>query len=318
VLREITITGPNDAKELRAALREGFFLVRNTVPEGLLDDAYAMLHTFFHLPAEDKLSCRVEGTNGQSGYTPALVETAEKSTRPDWKELFHWGTRLPANHPLRARYPARYPPPTFPDRLVPGIGAALTELHARMLAFQIRVVGTIAEYLGIPAGYFAEMLDDGPVVNRATWYPPMDTAPSREHMWAVEHQDFDLITALPRATAAGLQVRREDGEWLPVEVVEGYAVVNIGMVLERLTNGLARAAVHRVLAGPEQHAGRLSIVQFCHPTPWTILSPVLLAEADHHLPRYPTMTADALFQRTMYRINRLDPVAEHHDGPALA
>jgi isopenicillin N synthase-like dioxygenase len=306
MLREIRTGGPNSDKELRAALREGFFLVRNTVPETLLDDAYGKLHEFFHLPSHSKLQCRAPGTNGQAGYTPALVETAEKSHRADWKELFHWGIRLPDGHPLLRRFPARYPAPVLPDDLVPGIAVALTDLHTRMRDLQLAVVATIAEGLGIPSGYFAEMLVDGPVVNRATWYPPMRSAPSDKHVWAVEHQDFDLITALPRATAAGLQVLGEDGQWLSVDVPGDYAVVNVGMVLERLTNGLARAAVHRVVARPGQDGGRLSIVQFCHPTPWTVLTPLPLGDDGPAVPRYPTLTADALFERTMYRINRLD------------
>ncbi|WP_030744082.1 isopenicillin N synthase family oxygenase [Streptomyces sp. NRRL S-31] len=307
MLHEIDVAGRTGSATVRAALGDGFFLVRNAVPESLLDEAYQLLEQFFALPLDDKKSVRVPGSNGQSGYTPPLVETAEKSGRtPDWKELFHWGAALPAGHPLRTRYPARYPDPCLPDELVPGIGKVLSELHTRMKAFQVKVVGTIGEALGVPAGYFEEMLDDGPVVNRAAWYPPMGGAPSEQHTWAVEHQDFDLITALPRATAPGLQVLHHDGEWLSVDAPEGYAVVNVGMVLERLTDGLARAAVHRVVADPQQSGGRLSIVQFCHPTPWTVLTPLRLPGSEGQPQRFPTLTADALFQRTMYRINRLD------------
>lgn len=306
MLREIDITGKAARAEVLAALQDGFFYVRNTVPESLLDEAYQLLTEFFRLPADVKRSCRVPGSNGQSGYTPPLVETAEKSTAPDWKELFHWGASLPPEHPLRVRYPSRYPDPCLPDDVVPGIGRVLTELHARMAAFQLEVVGTIGQALNVAPEYFAELLEDGPVVNRAAWYPPMEAAPSEEHVWAVEHQDFDLITALPRATAAGLQVLHRDGEWLGVDAPHGYAVVNVGMVLERLTDGLARAAVHRVVADADYTGGRLSIVQFCHPTPWSVLTPLRLPGRETVPQRFPTLTADALFERTMYRINRLD------------
>ncbi|MGC9542817.1 isopenicillin N synthase family dioxygenase [Streptomyces sp. UG1] len=305
MLKEIDLERPGGREHLRDALRDGFFLVRNTVPESLLDEAYAFLHTFFALDPDSKNTCRVAGSNGQSGYTPPLVEHAEKGTVPDWKELFHWGAPLPAQHPLRLRYPARYPDPYFPDHLVPGIGSALRELHTRMVRFQHDVVRTLADALGAHPDYFTDMLEDGPVVNRATWYPPMGQAPSDRHVWAVEHQDFDLITALPRATASGLEVL-VDGEWLAVDAPPGYAVVNVGMVLDRLTNGLARAAVHRVVARPGQREGRLSIVQFCHPAPWTALTPLRVPGAETGPQRFATLTADELFQRTMYRINRLD------------
>ncbi|MFD5969040.1 isopenicillin N synthase family dioxygenase [Streptomyces sp. NPDC058783] len=305
MLKAIDLDRPGSHTHLRAALHDGFFLVRNTVPESLLDEAYDFLHAFFALDADAKQSCRVPGTNGQSGYIPPLVEHAEKGAVPDWKELFHWGRPLPAHHPLRQRFPDRYPDPYFPDHLVPGIGSALRELHGRMLRFQHDVVRTLAEALGAHPDYFTDLLEDGPVVNRATWYPPMAQAPTDRHVWAVEHQDFDLITTLPRATSAGLEVL-VDGEWLSVEAPPGHAVVNVGMVLDRLTNGLARAAVHRVVAPPGQREGRLSIVQFCHPAPWTTLTPLRVPGAEEGPQRFATLTADELFQRTMYRIRRLD------------
>jgi len=314
MLQEIGIRTAGDGAHIRKALRDGFFLVRNPIPASLLDEAYGLLETFFRLGADEKAGCRVPGSNGQSGYTPPLIETAERSKAPDWKELFHWGRELPAAHPLAERFPSRYPRPYMPDRLVPGVGAALTELHARMLEFQLDVVAAIAHALGAHPGYFAEMLEDGPVVNRATWYPPMEQAPSPDHLWAVEHQDFDLITALPRATASGLQVLKDE-EWLSIDVPDDYAVVNVGMVLERLTNGLARAAMHRVAASPGQTGGRLSIVQFCHPAPSTVLTPLRIPGEEDEPLRFPTLTADDLFRRTMYRINRLESGGGQSEKP---
>ncbi|GAA2986219.1 isopenicillin N synthase family dioxygenase [Actinokineospora diospyrosa] len=295
---EINTTGPRQ----RQALGQGFFLVRHPISETLLDDAYGGLAEFFALPAAVKATCVVPGTNGQSGYTPALVETAANTTTADWKELFHWGRTLPDTHPLATRYPARYPRPHWPDDLVPGLGRVLSALHTAMFDFQLSVVDTISDNLGVPRGFFRDMLLDGPVANRASWYPPMSQAPGDEHVWAVAHQDFDLVTMLPRATTAGLEVQL-DGEWVRVQAPPGYAVINAGMVLDRLTNGAVPAATHRVVATADQREGRLSIVQFCHPVPSTVLTP-LTVDGGH--PRYSTVTAADLFDLTMYRINRLE------------
>jgi isopenicillin N synthase-like dioxygenase len=148
------------------------------------------------------------------------------------------------------------------------------------------------------------MIEEGPVVNRATWYPPMSLAPDDEYVWAGAHTDFDLITALPRATSAGLEVMRAD-EWVAVTPPPGSAVINGGIVLERLTNGLIPAAVHRVRSPAGATGGRLSIVQFCHPTPWTVIGPV--ANIGPSTPiRFASIAADDLFTQAMYRINRLD------------
>jgi isopenicillin N synthase-like dioxygenase len=293
--------------DMREALRDGVFLARHSIPTALLDDSYGLLGEFFALPPEAKLAYRVPGTNGQAGYTPALIETAERSRQADWKELFHWGRPLPAAHPLRQRYPSRYPDPVMPDEVVPGIGAALTKLHEAMAEFQLGVTDLIAAALEVDPGFFREMLSDGPVVNRAAWYPPIADAPGQGHVWAVEHQDFDLITALPRATCAGLEVQA-GGEWHRLTPPDGYAVMVTGMVLERLTGGAVPAVFHRVAAVPGRPEARLSIVQFCHPAPWTVLAPLAVPAGMGAPARFPVLTAGDLFDRTMYRINRLDPV----------
>jgi hypothetical protein len=70
----------------------------------------------------------------------------------------------------------------LPDHLVPGIGAVLAELHQRMFSFQLAVVTVIAGNLGVPAGYFAEMLEDArlstgrPGIPRWRRPPPTSTS----------------------------------------------------------------------------------------------------------------------------------------------
>lgn len=289
----------------RHALRNGIVIARSPIPRSLLQETYGLLEDFFKLPRAAKMTCHAPGTNGQAGYTPALIETAERSSKPDWKEIYHWGKALSHQHPLRQRYPARYPDQVLPDALVPGIGAAMTRLHSAMLDFQLSVAETIGEAFGIGPTYFREMLEDGPVVNRAAWYPPMAQAPSEGHVWAVEHQDFDLITAMPPATSSGLEILL-NGTWQAVSPPEDYAIVIAGMVMERLTGGLMPAVFHRVTALSGQDYGRLSIVQFCHPAPWTVLTPLNLGDDGMNGTPIPTLTAGDLFDRTMYRINRMD------------
>ncbi|WP_171052803.1 isopenicillin N synthase family oxygenase [Streptomyces marianii] len=315
MLTEIPLGPHGDREHIRGALRDGSFLVRSTVPESLLDEAHGFLLAFFALPSEAKADCRVPGGNGQSGYAPPQVATAGKSTTADCGELFRWGSTLPAGHPLRVRFPARYPAPYFPDHLVPGIGSALRELHGRMLRFQHDVARTVGGALGAHPDYFSEILEDGPVVNRAIWHPPSDPVPPAGRARAAEYRDPDLITAQPRATAGGLQVLI-DHEWTAVDVPEGYAAVNVGTVLDRLTNGLARAAVQRVVAVPGQREGRLSIAQFCHPAPWATLAPLPVPGRVERPHRFPALTAEELFQRSVYRMSRFDSRYQPLEPPA--
>ena len=82
----------------------------------------------------------------------------------------------------------------------------------------------------------------------------MPEAPAgKEHVWAGEHADINLITALPRATAPGLQVKTDDG-WVDAVAPEGKVIINTGMMLEVLSNGVIPPGVHRVVADPDLRA----------------------------------------------------------------
>ena len=111
------------------SLATGFVYVRHDLPEDLLDDAYGRLADFFALPRERKDRYTVPGSNGQTGYTGLLVETAAISAVPDWKEMLNWSAPVPDGHPLRKRFPHRYGDPTLPDEDLPGTTEGLMDFH---------------------------------------------------------------------------------------------------------------------------------------------------------------------------------------------
>ncbi len=91
------------------SLATGFVYTSSDLPHDLLDSAYGLLQRFFALDVETKQRFRAPGASGQTGYTGVLVETAAGSERPDWKEMLNWSAPLPADHPLRRRFPGLYP-----------------------------------------------------------------------------------------------------------------------------------------------------------------------------------------------------------------
>jgi isopenicillin N synthase-like dioxygenase len=288
---------------VRRSLETGFVFTSHDLPESLLDDAYGMLAAFFGLPAEDKARWTVPGSHGQTGYTGLLVETAAGAAQPDWKEMLNWGTDLPAGHPLRARYPHRYPDQVLPDDAVAGIRAVLMTFHRRVLDLQARFLRIIAAGLGCHPSFFDDLLVDGSHLTRAIHYPAMKLAPSTDHVWAGAHTDINLITALPRATGPGLQLRSGDG-WVDLSPPPGHVVINTGIMLDRLTNGRIQAGVHRVVAAPGG-ADRYSVVQFCHPAPWFQLAPLPSCVDDAHPLQYATIEAGDLLDRVLHDIKLL-------------
>jgi isopenicillin N synthase-like dioxygenase len=121
-------------------------------------------------------------------------------------------------------------------------------------------------------------------------------------VWAAEHGDINLITALPRATARGLQVRTEGG-WIDALPPADHAVVNTGIMLEHVTNGVIPTGIHRVIAGEGQAGDRYSVVQFCHPTPWTILSPISSCVTPDNPQRFAPIEAGDRLDQVLWEIN---------------
>ena len=287
------------------SLATGFVYTSHDLSEDLLDTAYGMLATFFHEPLEVKQRFVAAGAHGQTGYTGVLVETAASYDRPDWKEMLNWSRPLPAGHPLRRKYPAAYPEQVMPEAAVPGITQVLMAFDAALADLQMRFLRIIAVGIGCHEAFFDEMVGDGPTLNRAIRYPPMPEAPPGGHVWAAEHGDINLITALPRATAAGLQVRVGD-TWIDAAPPAGHSIINTGIMLERLTNGIIPIGWHRVMAPEGATQERFSVVQFCHPRPWTILQPVPSCVTAKHPQRFGAISAADALDEVLYQINLIE------------
>jgi isopenicillin N synthase-like dioxygenase len=288
------------------SLASGFVYTSHDVAETLLDDAYGMLAAFFALDPDAKARSVAPGTHGQTGYTGLLVETAAVADLPDWKEMLNWGRSVPDGHPLRRKYPHRYHDPVLPERDVPGITDVLLRFHDGLLELQRRFLRIVAVGLGCHVDFFDRLLLDGPTLSRAIHYPAMASAPAPGHVWAGEHADINLVTALPRATERGLQVRGAGGEWIDAAPPTGHAIVNTGMMLERISNGTIPAGWHRVVAAEGQAGDRLSVVQFCHPTPWTILSPVPSCVSPERPQRYGGIPAGDRLDEVLWEINLVE------------
>ncbi|MCU1454576.1 MAG: iron/ascorbate oxidoreductase [Acidimicrobiales bacterium] len=289
------------------SLATGFVYLGHDLAEDLIDTAYGLLAAFFSLDPETKAQYVAPGSHGQTGYTGLLVETAAIADEPDWKEMLNWGHSIPAGHPLRRKYPHRYMDQVLPESAVPGITKVLGELHDRVFDIQRRFLRIVALGIGCHESFFERMLIDGSTLSRALRYPDMREAPGDQHVWAGEHADINLITALPRATAPGLQVKlKAEDRWIDAVAPEGRAIINSGLMLEQLTNGVITPGVHRVVAAPGQAGERYSVVQFCHPTPWTVLAPVASCVTPHNPQRFAAIEAGDRLDQVLYEINLVE------------
>jgi isopenicillin N synthase-like dioxygenase len=294
------------------SLATGFVYTRHDLSEDLLDTAYGMLREFFALDPEVKQQYVVPGAHGQTGYTGLLVETAASSDKPDWKEMLNWASPIPQGHPLKRKFPTAYPDQVVPEAAVPGITKVLYAFHDAIADLQRRFLHVIAEGIGCHETFFDDMVHDAPTLTRAIRYPPMGEMGSGGHVWAGAHGDINLITALPRATAPGLQVLVDD-EWVDAVAPEGQVIINTGIMLERLTNGRIPIGWHRVVAAPGYEGERHSVVQFCHPRPWTVLSPVPSCCTPEHPQRFSAISAADALDEVLYEINLVEDARRVED-----
>ena len=287
------------------SLATGFVYLAHDLPRDELDACYEELGAFFALPLEHKRRSIAPGTRGQRGYTGLGIETAKGSDHPDWKEMLNWGEPAPANHPLGGRYPDRYGEPVLPENELPGIEFRLMNFHRQVLDLQRRFLRIVAVGLGAHEHFFDSMIRFGATLSRAVHYPAMDGSPDPGCRWAAEHTDINLVTALPRATSAGLQLKTGEG-WIDVVPPDNFAVLNTGIMLEHISNGRLPAGLHRVVAEPGQKGDRLSVVQFCHPTPSTILAPMECCIDANHPQRFGAISAADRLDEVLWEINLSD------------
>ena len=251
--------------ELGAAYREwGFAGIRgHGIPQALVDEAYDAFRRFFALPDEVKRKYHVPGGGGARGYTPFMVETAKDSRYPDLKEFWHVGREIPRD----SRHAADMPPNLWPDE-VPGFREAGYGLHGALDALGSQVLSALALHIGLAAGWFADKTDSGNSILRPIHYPPI-TSREVPNVRAGAHEDINLITLLVGASAAGLEVKSKQGEWVPFTSDADTIVVNIGDMLQRLTNHVYPSTTHRVVNPPGDAARqpRYSVPYFLHPNP---------------------------------------------------
>lgn len=251
--------------ELGAAYREwGFAGIRgHGVDQTLIDQAYDVFVRFFALPEDVKKRYHVAGSGGARGYTPFGVETAKDSKHFDLKEFWHIGREIPDD----SKYREVMPPNLWPVE-VPELRERGYALYQALDALGSRVLSALALHIGLPERYFADKTNDGNSILRPIHYPPI-TADDIPNVRAGAHEDINLITLLVGASAAGLEVKSKQGQWVPFTSDADTIVVNIGDMLQRLTNHVYPSTTHRVVNPPGEQARkpRYSTPFFLHPNP---------------------------------------------------
>ncbi|MFT5056646.1 MAG: isopenicillin N synthase-like dioxygenase [Pseudoalteromonas distincta] len=240
----------------------GFVAIFNhELSNELSTNLYNYTKEFYALPLETKMKYHIAGIAGQRGFTSWGTEHSKDSKVGDLKEFYHFGQEIPENLKSKFGYYENISVDEVPEFSEYGLKAyaALQETGKYMLR-------AIALYLNLDEMYFDDYIQYGNSILRPIHYGPIKDAP-KNAVRAGQHEDINLITLLMGASAAGLEVLDKQNNWIAITALPNQLVVNVGDMLQRLTNNKLRSTTHRVVNPPKEEWGttRFSIPYFLHP-----------------------------------------------------
>lgn len=243
----------------------GFVAIKNHfLTKEMQDKLYSAIKKYFALSDDIKKEHERAELAGQRGYTGKGKEHAKGRNTGDLKEFYHVGQELAPADLKKEGYPGNIWPSQVPE-----FQAAAIDVYHALEKTGTYMLRAIALYLGLNETYFDNKIKNGNSILRPIHYFPIADPSSvpDDAVRAAEHGDINLITLLMGASADGLQVLRRDGKWIPITALPDQLVVNVGDMLERLTNKKLKSTIHRVVNPPREvmNVPRYSIPFFMHP-----------------------------------------------------
>lgn len=277
----------------------GFVALRN---HGLSDELtkklYDSVKSFFALSEESKLKYEIHELAGQRGYISKGREKAKGRNTGDLKEFYHVGQ--PDENKTED-----YPSNIWPKE-VPEFKDHTSDAFQTLEKAGIQMLRAIAIHLGLDELYFDEKVSKGNSILRQIHYFPIENPDEipPDAVRAAEHGDINLITLLMGASADGLQVLRRDGEWISITALPDQIVVNVGDMLDRLTNHKLKSTIHRVINPPKEKMGtsRFSIPFFMHPISEMDLTSLASCVDKKNPKMYEDMTAGEFLEERLKEI----------------
>lgn len=237
----------------------GFAIIKNHgLTQEITSNLYSTIQSFFNLDDEKKIKYYFPELYGQRGYVVKGQEHAKGSSKGDLKEFFHIGNPTISN-------PENIWPIEVDNFEEVGTNAFLT-----LEKIGLTLLKAIAIYLNLEEDYFTNKVKGGESIMRSIhYYPLKDTDLEDGAVRAAAHGDINLITLLMGASADGLEILTKEEKWIPIISEQDQLVINVGDMLERLTNKKLMSTVHRVVNPSQEklNTSRYSIPFFMHPKP---------------------------------------------------
>ncbi|KAG8385356.1 hypothetical protein BUALT_Bualt03G0034600 [Buddleja alternifolia] len=252
------------------------------------------IQEFFDLSIEEKKKYGQEAGDVE-GYGQLFVVSEEQKL--DWADMFYISL-LPTN----SRKPHLLPklPPTFRD--------AIEAYSAQVKILAMKILTQMAKALHMKAEEMKTLFEEGRQSMRMNYYPP---CPQPELVTGLyPHSDANGLTILLQVNEIeGLQINK-DGVWIPVSPLPNAFVINIGDILEIVTNGVYRSIEHRATVNAKKE--RLSIATFHSPNLDCDIGPAPSLVTPETPAKFKRTTVDdylkGFFSRELYGKSYLDTI----------
>ncbi|KAJ1420834.1 Oxoglutarate/iron-dependent dioxygenase [Sesbania bispinosa] len=267
---------------VKAGEEYGFFnVINHGVPHDIIANIEEAGFEFFAKPMAQKkqaapagspfgYGCRNIGINGDIGEVEYLLLNASTSAPNSIANLSKTISKDPSNF----------------SSSVSGYTDSVRELACEILEL-------MAEGLGVPdTRVFSRFIRevDSDSVLRLNHYPPIlnkdckdkDKSPSYNQYTSVgfgAHSDPQIITILRSNDVCGLQISLQDGVWNPVTPDPSAFCVNVGDLLQVMTNGRFVSVRHRAVTN--SYKSRMSVAYFgAPPLDACIVAPPVMVTAE--------------------------------------
>ncbi|KAL5715841.1 hypothetical protein ACHQM5_017608 [Ranunculus cassubicifolius] len=234
-LKRFLLGSLEELEKLDSACKHwGFFqVVNHGVGSSLVEKLKHEIHDFFNLSFEEKKQLWQQPGDLQ-GCGQLFVVSEEQKL--DWADMFFIRT-LPIKHNLFAKIP-------LPLR------DTLESYSKELKKLAILILDKMAESLNIDGKEMEDLFNDGGQT-------------PEQVIGLTPHSDNSALTILLQLNETeGLQIRK-DGKWIPVKPSPDSFVVNIGNIMEIVSNGVYRSIEHRVMVNSSKE--RLSVATFYTP-----------------------------------------------------
>ncbi|KAL8196216.1 hypothetical protein R6Q57_025216 [Mikania cordata] len=252
-ISKLTIAGQpgydDELAKLHVACRDwGFFQLINHGISEAIDAMKMVTEEFFKLPLEEKMKC-AQLPNTIEGYGQAFVVSEEQKL--DWGDMLFLLAL-----PIALRNLTFWPqnPTSFRE--------TLDEYSNKLHDVSMKLFKLICTNLGVEPDAICKMFEDCTQGIRMNYYPPCPEA--RKVLGLAPHSDATGLTLLVQVNEVqGLQIKK-NSKWVPIKPVSKSIIVNIGDVMEILSNGEYSSIEHRAVVNFEKE--RLSIAAFHTPS----------------------------------------------------